>query len=114
MSACDYIVYHTSRTWGDELDGGGERHRAFYSGGDIPSCLFCAFRGANLGELEGHLRRWVEEGAAERFSIDGKFLRTADGWLEDLEIRPGSGGEPVPPEAIDYSRDFFRFFGPRK
>jgi len=114
MALGDYVVYYTSRTWGDDADGGGDRVRVFYSGGDIPSCLFCAFKGGNLGELERHLLRWVGEGSPDRLSIDGRFLRTSEGWLEDLEIRPGSGGDPVPSKALDYSRDFQKFFGSRK
>lgn len=114
MEKGDYAVFFTARTWGDELSGGGERVRELYSGCDIPACLFCAFKGANLGELERHLLRWTEEGCPERFSIDGKFLRTDDGWREDLEIRPGGGGEEPSQAAVDYSKDFSKFFGPRR
>lgn len=114
MKVGDYVVYHTSRTWGDDEDGGGERRREFYAGGNIPACLFCAFQGENLGELERHLLRWVNEGCPENFLIDGKFLRTEDGWLEDLEVSPGQGGDAVRADAMEYAQDFFRFFGPRK
>lgn len=114
MNSRDYVVHYTSRTWGDDVSGEGERERSLYSGGDIPACLFCAFRGENLGELEKHLLQWISEGSPDRFSIQGKFLRTRDGWLEDLEVKPGQGGEAVPAAALEYSIDFFRFFGPRK
>jgi len=110
----DIAVYYTERHWGDELSGGGDRKRIRYSNADIPSCLFCVFGSSNIADLERHLVKWMEMGCPERFSVDGKFVRTRDGWLEDLEVKPGAGGDEVPDSAVAYSKDFLEFFGPRE
>jgi hypothetical protein len=113
MVKSDISVYYTVRQWGDDAYGGGDRKRECYSDADIPACLFCVFGRDNLGELERHLVKWIEQGRPDKFSIEGRFLKTRDGWLEDLEARPGGGGGEVSREAAEYSQDFLAFFGPR-
>jgi hypothetical protein len=111
----------TERVWGESSysQEDGEPRRMKFLCESMPEALCLLFGGRSLGDLERAVYRWAGEGCPDTFSIEGKFLKTEGGWLEDLTLTlvPASEDNSIRVDGRagdaerDYARDIISYLG---
>jgi hypothetical protein len=113
------VIDYSELKWRGSYSGEGEPRRLKFYCDSMPEALFWLFGGRELGELERVIYGWAGGGCPDKMEISGKFLKTNDGWLEDLSVtladapvdRVGQvDGEAGEREAA-YAQDILLFLG---